>query len=55
MKKTITQLEHELNGRKRIKNAVNLAYGVYAAHVELDEGSFMSNRGKRTNRGVKIN
>lgn len=38
MKKTITQLEHELKGWKRIKNAVNRAYGVYAAHVDTNEG-----------------
>lgn len=55
MPKTITQLENELTGRKRIKNAVNRAYGVYSAHVDTDQGSLLSKRGIRFNRGKQIN
>lgn len=55
MPKTIQQLENDLTGRKRIKNAVNRAYGVYAAHVDTEEGSFRSKRGTRFNRGKQIN
>lgn len=54
MKKTIQQLENELTGRRKLKEKANHAITVWYYSIET-EGSYFTDRGKRTNRGIKIN
>lgn len=54
MKLTLNQRQNILNGDRKIKEKANHAATVLIYGGET-EGSYFTNRGKRTNRGVKIN
>lgn len=54
MKLTLNQRQNILNGDRKLKEKANHAMTVLIYGCET-EGSFFTARGKRTNRGVKIN
>jgi len=54
MKLTLNQRQNILNGEIKLKEKANHAITVLLYSCET-EGSYFTERGKRTNRGVKIN
>lgn len=54
MKLTLNQRQNILNGDRKLKEKANHAITVLIYGGQT-EGSYFTERGKRTNRGVKIN